>query len=109
MGVADAGAPEASTADAEGGTAGRCGDAGEAPDCNDGNDCAVDACVIKPPVQGDLNEDGCVNTLDSDIFMASYGYSVASGRADARADFNKDGWVDDVDYLVVQLHWGEGC
>jgi hypothetical protein len=46
---------------------------------------------------------------DSDIFMASYGYWVASGRADARAAFNKDGWVHDVDYLVGQLHWGEGC
>lgn len=63
---------------------------------------------VKPPVKGDVTEDGCVNQDDLDIFATSYGYQVSSG-ADPRADFNKDGWVDDLDYVLLQQHWQEGC
>jgi C1A family cysteine protease len=58
---------------------------------------------------GDANDDGCVGDADYQILSAGYGYSVSSGRADARADFNKDGWVDGTDYMLMVQHWGEGC
>lgn len=57
---------------------------------------------------GDANDDGCVGDADYQILSIRYGYSVSNG-ADARADFNHDGWVDGTDYMLMTQHWGEGC
>lgn len=63
---------------------------------------------VKPAIVADVNEDGCVDTADYDIFVLSYGKTVAGG-ADAKTDFNKDGKVDDADYIMLSNNWGKGC
>lgn len=61
-----------------------------------------------PAVAGDVDGDGCVDMSDWDIFVVAYGNTVASG-ADPRADLNKDGKVDDADYVFLSQRWGNGC
>jgi hypothetical protein len=64
---------------------------------------------IKPPIPGDVDEDGCVDNDDYQILSNSYGYPTSGGTGDARADFNRDGWVNFLDYLILNEHWGQGC
>lgn len=74
---------------------------------------ALDAYVLVDgpnwPLVGDANGDKCVDNADYQILSASYGYSIASGHADPDADFNHDGWVDQLDYGLMVQHWNEGC
>lgn len=64
---------------------------------------------VKPPIPGDLTENGCVDTADSDLFLTYYGLTVTPDQPAAAADFNHDGVVNDMDYLVIEDHWGQGC
>jgi secreted trypsin-like serine protease len=59
------------------------------------------------PVFGDANGDGCTDTADYDIVNNAWGFTVPP--ADARADLNHDGWVNDTDLLEVVQNWGSGC
>lgn len=63
---------------------------------------------IKPPIKGDVTEDGCVDMQDYTLFQNNFGLSVAGG-GDARCDINLDGWIDDSDYTFIAENWGEGC
>lgn len=60
------------------------------------------------PVFGDVNGDACIDQTDYDLLAASYNQSVANG-ANPNADFNLDGHVDYLDYLILSEHWGQGC
>lgn len=61
-------------------------------------------------VPSDITKDLCVDYDDWAIFEESFGFAVGAG-ADARADFNVDGWVDALDYLIFAEYWqnGMGC
>ena len=61
------------------------------------------------PLLADADGNDCVNDADYQILMDSWNYSVSSGLADPRADFNQDDWVDMLDYLLLTEHWYEGC
>lgn len=61
------------------------------------------------PLLGDANASDCVDNSDYAILSASYGYGSGNSHYDARADFNHDGWVDNLDYLIITEHWNEGC
>lgn len=65
--------------------------------------------VCRGVIPGDVDRDGCVDDLDYDLLSQSYNRSVEEGGADPRADFNGDGWVDVLDYLILYDNWLEGC
>jgi len=64
---------------------------------------------IKPPIPGDLSGNHCVDMEDYNLFLSYYGLTVSAGQPAAEADFNHDSVVNDMDYLVLSEHWGEGC
>lgn len=53
-------------------------------------------------LQGDANNDGCVNDLDLMIVLFNFGT-----LADPRGDVNNDGVIDDLDLLIVLFWFGE--
>ncbi|ATB37947.1 hypothetical protein CYFUS_003373 [Cystobacter fuscus] len=59
------------------------------------------------PVQGDTNQDYCVNDTDYYLVLAHYGNTVPP--APAAADVNHDGVVDYYDYTIVVNNYGSGC
>jgi hypothetical protein len=56
---------------------------------------------------GDINDDGCVNMKDYAILARCYNYST-SHCVQPEADWNRDGWVDYFDYLILVQHWYQG-
>lgn len=55
------------------------------------------------PLEGDVNNDGCVD--DADLLEALFQF----GQSSSSADLNKDGIVDDADLLIVLFNFGGGC
>jgi len=57
---------------------------------------------IQPPttLQGDLNSDGTVNSLDWSIMNTRWNTS------DAIADLNNDGVVNSIDFSILNREWG---
>ncbi|NIO21854.1 MAG: hypothetical protein GTN76_14270 [Candidatus Aenigmarchaeota archaeon] len=58
------------------------------------------------PSSGDVNGDGCVNTLD--LAIIGVNFNLSSGF-DERADLDNDGKVDVMDLALVALDFGSGC
>ena len=56
-------------------------------------------------LDGDLNEDGYVNSADLDIVRGNWGQSVTAGCL-ACGDANNDGLVNSADLDVVRANWG---
>ena len=54
-----------------------------------------------PPLPGDINLDGTVNSLDWSIMNARWGTS------DAAADLNHDGIVNSLDFSILNQNWGK--
>jgi hypothetical protein len=66
--------------------------------------------VVSFKIPGDADGSRCVDMADYDIFAQVYGYRVdMANPATVQADFNADGWVDDLDYMLLLQHWDEGC
>jgi hypothetical protein len=66
--------------------------------------------VVSFKIPGDADGSRCVDMTDYDIFASVYGYPVdMANPATIQADFNADGWVDDLDYMLILQHWDEGC
>ncbi|WNG51247.1 VWA domain-containing protein [Archangium minus] len=59
------------------------------------------------PVQGDTNQDYCVNDTDYHLVLNHYGNTVPP--APVAADVNRDGVVDYYDYTIVVNNYGSGC
>ena len=57
------------------------------------------------PLDGDLNEDGFVNSSDLDIVRANWGQSVEAGCL-ACGDANNDGLVNSADLDIIRANWG---
>lgn len=55
--------------------------------------------LTQQPIVYDLNGDGCINAADHAIILENFG----DNPADARADLNKDGVVDDKDLELISL------
>jgi len=58
-----------------------------------------------PPVDGDINFDGVVNSDDLDVIRANWGRSVPAGSI-ADGDLNGDGVVNSDDLNVIRSNWG---
>ena len=74
---------------------------------------AIDNVVISAsgsagPLEGDLNEDGYVNSGDLDIVRANWGTSVTPGCL-ACGDANGDGAVNSGDLDIVRANWGRSA
>ncbi|GIV11287.1 MAG: hypothetical protein KatS3mg020_0778 [Fimbriimonadales bacterium] len=54
-------------------------------------------------IQGDVNDDGCVD--DADLLVVLFAF----GGSNPLADVNGDGSVDDADLLIVLFNFGNGC
>ncbi len=57
-------------------------------------------------LQGDVNEDGTVNSIDVAPIRAAYGKSAGQAGFNARADLNADGVVNAVDLSGVRSGYG---
>lgn len=57
--------------------------------------------LVMPPLL-DVNEDGSVNMLDREQLKSLLGTRSAHRRYDPRCDFNNDGWIDRLDWLVFE-------
>jgi hypothetical protein len=53
-----------------------------------------------PTLQGDLNRDGAVNTLDWSVMNAAWFTN------NAVADINRDGIVNSIDFGLLNREWG---
>jgi hypothetical protein len=62
---------------------------------------------VSPSGPGDINADGCVDLRDWAILGRDFGCALENG-GDPRADLQRDGWVDDLDYIILTQHWYEG-
>ena len=58
-----------------------------------------------PPVDGDINLDGAVNSDDLDVVRANWGQSVPPGSI-TDGDLNADGKVNSDDLNVIRANWG---
>ncbi|WP_437938101.1 hypothetical protein [Sorangium sp. So ce341] len=61
-------------------------------------------------IAGDITGDECVDKEDFDVWDAEFGVTVEAG-GDPCADLNHDGWIDELDYVVIIENWekGPGC
>lgn len=59
---------------------------------------------------GDANEDGVVNTLDSNVLSGAFGTTMEDENTtpgyDIRADLNADGVIDSADFNILSAHFG---
>jgi minor extracellular serine protease Vpr len=55
----------------------------------------------------DLNGDDTVNSLDLNIFKASFGAKSGDSNFNKNCDFNFDGVVDNLDFFMFSKHFGE--
>lgn len=58
---------------------------------------------------GDGDGDGCVDEADAELLYENFGKRFSSGSLAERVDFNKDGKIDNDDYLILVQNWGQGC
>jgi len=58
---------------------------------------------IKHP--GDANDDSVLNAYDLGILAKAWGTSVGEPLYDARADFNGDGTIDELDHDILKAYW----
>ncbi|MEI9937292.1 MAG: dockerin type I domain-containing protein [Pseudomonadota bacterium] len=58
-------------------------------------------------IVGDINDDGCVNLKDYAILARCFGYPT-NRCAEPEADVQRDGWVDELDWLLMSEHWFQG-
>jgi len=61
--------------------------------------------VAQPPIEGDVNNDGCVD--DADLLAVLFDFGATGCNRDT--DINRDGVVDDADLLTVLFAFGSGC
>jgi hypothetical protein len=59
----------------------------------------------QPPLQGDVNRDGCVD--DSDLIAVLFAFGNTGILLPE--DVNLDGIVDDGDLIIVLFQFGTGC
>jgi hypothetical protein len=64
----------------------------------------INGTIVPPPIPGDANRDGIVDTQDFTILKA---YLGEPGGWD-EGDFNADGLVDTQDFTILKAHMGEG-
>ena len=77
------------------------------PDTPDGVPVDEDGCELKAACEGDANEDGTVDPLDSGFVLARFGCPVGTGDAGCdAADQNGDGNVDPLDSGFVLARFG---
>ncbi|MCX7993652.1 MAG: hypothetical protein N2651_08285, partial [Fimbriimonadales bacterium] len=61
---------------------------------------------ISGGIEGDVNNDGCVDDADLLIVLFNFGNQ---GEPGITGDANSDGVVDDADLLIVLFNFGTGC
>lgn len=64
--------------------------------------CKAGACLPKPKLEGDIDDDGCVDVFDLSII------AIAFQNKDLKGDVNKDGKTDQEDLLIVATNFGKG-
>lgn len=57
----------------------------------------------------DLNRDGCVDEADLVIIAMAFGSQRGDKNYNPHCDFDKDGFVNSNDFLLLRSHMGEGC
>lgn len=67
----------------------------------------VNGIIGTPPVFGDVDGNGCVDTADVAVVSSFYGQ--AATPANRHADLNRDGIINFSDRLIVLQNLGEGC
>jgi len=73
---------------------------GKDNDCDGEIDEGIDIC------EGDFNGDGKVDSLDSSVFMASFGKSQDDPAYNPDCDFNEDGIVSLADFVIFKADFG---
>ena len=68
---------------------------------NGSSACSGASDITPPPLPGDINLDGTVNSLDWSIMNALWGTN------DAGADLNHDGIVNSLDFSILNQNWGK--
>jgi hypothetical protein len=73
--------------------------------------------TVETNFPGDATRDGCVGMPDYSMLVSVYGNSIWQRQSDGReilddvalkCDFNDDGWVDYLDYVMLVDNWGRG-
>lgn len=65
--------------------------------------------LLPPRYPGDVDYSGCVSDADLTEMGQWYGYPVDPAHPHSYwPDLNADGWVDDLDYIILAEHWQEG-
>jgi hypothetical protein len=57
-------------------------------------------------LEGDANDDNCVNAPDFSILRTAFGKSQGQPGYDPRADFNQDGAVNAPDFSLLRTNFG---
>jgi hypothetical protein len=57
-------------------------------------------------LEGDANNDNCVNAPDFSILRTAFGKCQGQSGYDARADFNQDGCVNAPDFSLLRTNFG---
>jgi hypothetical protein len=59
-------------------------------------------------LEGDSNGDGVVSAADAELLRQAFSSTAGTGGFDARADLNRDGIVDVLDFSLLALNAGRG-
>ncbi|MBP7733638.1 MAG: M6 family metalloprotease domain-containing protein [Caldisericia bacterium] len=57
------------------------------------------------PLEGDLNADGMVDNADIEMFLKYYGLTAEDNGFDAKYDFNSDGVIDILDFMLLARNY----
>ncbi len=63
----------------------------------------------KIPILGDLNEDGCINDIDTSLLLGKMDLTSADEGYMDSYDLNNDGVIDSIDFSTIADNLGEGC
>lgn len=59
------------------------------------------------PIEGDINGDGKVDQSDIDAFLKKYGMTAEDNDFDSNYDFNSDGVVDILDFMLLAKNFSD--
>ena len=57
------------------------------------------------PLEGDVNADGMIDDADIEMFLKYYGLTAEDIEFDAKFDFNSDGVIDIIDFMLLARNY----